>query len=613
METKTSEKIQDYLQFNFLATTKDFIVHDDVGVKIHCPFDDNIISTQKAQLLHGILSYTSKELRLIQYIPEKQIRPKVSEHGTSIIYSLNYNQIAALNEFDYKIVDKETSFYMKYANNFEEDILRNPDLKILSTQKKFDYSQKELESIRLLIFQILSSNEAKSTTKNQDVSELLVDKLNSVNKFYAIRNDDNQEIWMYDNGIYKPHGKSYIMEFCRIIMEKAYSSKIYNLVIEKIIVDNYINEQKFFNSNVLDYVPVQNGLLNIFTRKVSPFDPAMIFFSKLGIRYNPKADCPKIKKFIADLVEPKDVKVIQEIFGYLLLRDYRIERCFMLLGNGRNGKSKLAELMKKFIGEENITSLQPTTFENPDSFSTSSLFGKLANISIDINSMQLKNTSVLKSLTGRDTITAPRKFKNPIFFVNYAKLIFGANELPITRDTKDAFWERWILLEFPYTFINKKDYDSKDEADKGKYKIRDVDIIEKITTKEEMEGLLNYALDGLERLLKKKDFSYKYTPQEVMSLWIRKSDSLNAFILDLCELNYDSKVKKTDFFKRYTQYCKKNKLKVQSKKMVTTKLAEQGVIDGVSRFNNDYTEYYDGICFKDGQDLFVPSSLILEE
>ncbi|MFO7887222.1 MAG: phage/plasmid primase, P4 family [Eubacteriales bacterium] len=613
MQLKTSDKIQEYLRFNFLATTKDFIQHDDYGVKIYCSFDDNIISTQKAQLLHGILSYTSNELKIIQYFPEKQVRSKQSETGTSIVYSLNNKQIAALNEFDYKIIEKETSFYMKYAYNFEEDILKNPELNILSTQRKFDYSQKELENIRLLIFQILSSNEAKSATKNQDVSELLVEKLNSANKFYAIRNDDNQEIWMYKEGIYKPHGKSYIMEFCRIIMEKAYSSKIYNLVIEKIIVDNYIDEHKFFSSNVLEYVPVQNGLLNIFTKKIYPFDSRMIFFSKLGIKYNSKAECPKIKQFIQDLVDPSDVKVIQELFGYLLLREYRIERCFMLLGNGRNGKSKLAELMKKFIGEENITSLQPSTFENPDSFSTSSLFGKLANISIDINSMQLKNTSVLKSLTGRDTITAPRKFKNPIYFVNYAKLIFGANELPITRDTKDAFWERWILIEFPYTFICTKDYDMKEEVEKAKFKIRDINIIEKITTKEEMEGLLNFALEGLERLIKNKDFSYKYTPQEVMSLWIRKSDSLNAFILDSCELDYDSKVRKSDFLKRYTNYCKKNKLKVQTKKMITIKLAEQGVIDGVSRYNNDYTEYYDGISFKDGKDLFVPQSLLTEE
>jgi putative DNA primase/helicase len=603
-----SDKIKNYLKTYFFAANTDFIKENE-KIEISCYFDKNIISTKKAQLLHGILSYADKELKVISYNYEEQIKSReLEDEKTIIVFEISKDQAKALNEYDYLLCEKESNFYLTYVDNFEEDILNNPELDILSLSKKFNYTKKELHNIRNLIYSILSSNESKSATKNQDVSEIIVEKLNKANKFYSIRNDDNQEIWMYDNGIYKPHGKSYIMEFCRIIMQKAYSSKTYNQVIEKIIVDNYIDEKDFFDSNKIEYFPVKNGLLNIFTKEVVPFESNLIFFSKLDMIYEKKADCPKIKQFISELVAPEDIPVIQELFGYLLLRDYRIERCFMLLGNGRNGKSKLAELMKKFIGEQNVTSLQPSTFENPDSFNTSSLHGKLANISIDINSYQLKNTSVLKSLTGRDTITAPRKFKNPIFFVNYAKLIFGANDLPITRDTKDAFWERWILLEFPYTFVSEESYATK--KNKKKYKIKDVNIIEKISTKEEMEGLLVYALEGLHRLLEKKDFSYKYTPQEVMSLWIRKSDSLNAFILDKCKLKYDCKIKKSDFMKKYTKYCKENKLKVQSKKMITTKLAENGVIDGVSRGNNTYTEYYDGIIFKDGSDQFIPPSVM---
>src|SRR6056297_424555 len=432
---KTSNKIQQYLKDYFLATSFGFIEHKD-SVIINCPFDKNIISTKKAQLVHGILKYAANELKLIDYDPEKQIKTKVgADNSTSILYGVSYEQIAKINEFDYLITEKEPQFYIKYVANFKKEILKNPDLDILAYKKRFNYTAKELEAIKNILFAILSSNESKSATKSQDVSEIIVEKLSAVNKFYSIRNDESQEIWMYEDGIYKPHGKSYIMEFCRIIMEKAYSSKIYNQVIEKIVVDNYIDEDDFFSSNKVDYFPVKNGLLNIFTKEVVPFDSRMIFFSKLNINYDPTADCPKIKKFIAEIAEEADLQVIQELFGYLLLRDYRIERCFMLLGNGRNGKSKLAELMKMFIGEKNVATLQPSTFENPDSFSTSSLHGKLANISIDINSQQLKNTSVLKSLTGRDTITAPRKFKSPIFFVNYAKLIFGASELPITRDT----------------------------------------------------------------------------------------------------------------------------------------------------------------------------------
>jgi putative DNA primase/helicase len=84
-------------------------------------------------------------------------------------------------------------------------------------------------------------------------------------------------------------------------------------------------------------------------------------------------------------------------------------------------------------------------------------------------------------------------------------MIFGANELPTTRDTKNAFWERWILLEFPYTFISKNIYDTLPESEKKMVKIKDENIIEKITSQDEMSGLFNWALEGLHRLLEKKD------------------------------------------------------------------------------------------------------------
>jgi putative DNA primase/helicase len=494
-----------------------------------------------------------------------------------------------------------------------ENAINDLNMYEIDTERAFGLKPTEVVNFRNLINSFLASQEMKSATKILEISELIVQNLYKNNNFYSIRNDEKEEIWMYKDGIYIPNGKSYIQEFCRCILDKAYTSSITKRIFEKIIADNYINEEDFFGGYGedpnIEFVPVTNGLLNIFTRELIPFDSKRVFFSKLPVKYTPAADCPKIKKFVSEIVEEeRDINVIQELFGYVLLRDYRFERAFMFLGGGRNGKSKLAELMKIFVGAENVCSLQPVTFEDPNNPNVSTLHTKQLNLCMDINSTQLKNTSILKGLTGGDLITAPRKYKTAISFKNYAKMIFGANELPATRDIKDAFWERWILLQFPKTFVTETTYNAIPESERTNHRIKDEFIVNKLTTEEELEGLLIWALDGLQRLLKNKDFSYKYTPSEVKAIWMRKSDSVNAFVLDKCDVEYDYKVLKENFHREYVNYCKKNKIRVQSMKMITIKLEEQGVLLLKDR-SGEYREYYDGLKFKDGIHQYFPKGL----
>lgn len=498
---------------------------------------------------------------------------------------------------------------MNGIKNFVDDL----NMYGVDITKSFGLSPSESKIFQDQIYTILVSQEMKAPTKNIEISELIVEKLYKNNNFYSIRNDEKEEIWMYAEGIYVPNGKSYIQEFCRFILDKAYTGNITKRVFEKIIADNYIDEDQFFGSEEQDpnlhLVPVENGLLDIFNLKLLSFDPTKIFFSKIPIEYKEDIDCPKIKDFVKDIVEEdKDIPVIQELFGYLLLRDYRFERAFMFLGAGRNGKTKLAEIMKKFIGTKNCSSLQPIVFEDPTNPNVSFLHNKMANLCMDINSTQLKNTSVLKGLTGGDLITASRKYKNSITFKNYAKMIFGANELPSTRDTKDAFWERWVLLQFPYTFVDEHIFNALPEEERKNKKIKDPNIIQKITTEKEMQGLLNWSLEGLHRLLSNQTFSYKYSSDEVKAIWLRKSDSLNAFVLDKCIIEYDKKILKENFYRSYVDYCKQNKIKVQSMKMITMKLSEQGVILEKER-SGKYKEYYDGIMFKGGALQYVPDDL----
>ena len=109
----------------------------------------------------------------------------------------------------------------------------------------------------------------------------------------------------------------------------------------------------------------------------------------------------------------------------------------------------------------------------------------MANTFADLKSDKLTNTGPFKMLVSGDFIRAQNKFCNPFEFQNYAKLIFSANEIPQSEDKSYAYFRRWIILFFENVF----------EGDNN-----DTKLIEKLTTDEELSGLLNLSLIALRQL-----------------------------------------------------------------------------------------------------------------
>jgi putative DNA primase/helicase len=98
-----------------------------------------------------------------------------------------------------------------------------------------------------------------------------------------------------------------------------------------------------------------------------------------------------------------------------------------------------------------------------------------------------------------DRISAEHKHQNSFEFEPHAKLIFSANRLPIpAEDIDDAsYYKRWIIIEFAlreYCFFCRKKI------------VMDRDLIDKLTTEEELSGLLNVVLIAAKRLLTRRRF-----------------------------------------------------------------------------------------------------------
>lgn len=449
------------------------------------------------------------------------------------------------NEYKVKevIIPKDKEEFEKFVENYFGEI---KDKVVLSVEET-ELRDQVLEAIAL-----------KDRSR---ASEMIVSQIKKNKHLYTTRDDQKSEMWIYDEGIYIPQGRTFVKEFSRNILGRAYTSQIVNDVVGKIEADTFIDQGEFFKSDHLYELPVQNGILNIKTKKLIPFSPRKIFFVKLPVVYDQSRKCPKITKhFEAVLKDSSDAEVMFELFGYCLLKENRFEKAFMFNGFGRNGKSKTNELFKKFLGVENCASLSLPQM-NDNSFDIHELFGKMVNISGDLSYQGLRETGMIKQLIGRDSVSAKRKFLRNLFFVNHSKLIFACNELPKIYDMTDGFWTKWILLDFPNKFITQSEMDKLPTNERDNKKIMNPNIIQEISTPDELSGLLNRALDSLAKILKQGDFSYSKGTKEIKDAWIRKSDSFLAFCIDKVEENPECKISKDELRIKYRKYLKGNKSK----------------------------------------------------
>jgi len=120
--------------------------------------------------------------------------------------------------------------------------------------------------------------------------------------------------------------------------------------------------------------------------------------------------------------------------------------------------------------------------------------------------------------------------------------------VPEVHEDTTAFFRRWIIIQFPHAFEGAL-------ADKG--------LLKKLTTPDELSGVLNWALEGLKRLRDNGwTFSNSKSTEDVRLDYIRRSSPMKAFLLDCTKQESSASVAKQALFEAFVHYCKLRKLPV---------------------------------------------------
>jgi len=368
---------------------------------------------------------------------------------------------------------------------------------------------------------------------------------------------DTGEMYVYQDGVYQAGGEALIQQEARSMLDNFFSTHKVKEIENSIRYSTHVDRNQFDADKLV--LNLNNGLLNMTTKGLFLHSPDYLSLVRIPVAYHADAKCPRINQFLHEVLREEDITLVQEIFGYCLLREYKIHKAFMLQGSGRNGKSTLLNLLQCFLGKRNCSNVDLASLCS-DRFASSQLFGKLANIFSDLPTQALKNVGIFKALVGGDRINAQEKFKKPFEFTNYAKLIFSCNYVPMSYDLSPAFFARWIIIRFPNSFEGSE---------------ANTNLLEELTTEEELSGLLNLALTGLERLKRNGRFSYDRNPDEIADEYQRLSNPVSAFISDCIEEAPEEYVVKEQLYNAFKVYCKQNGYPVFSEKRFTEWLKKE--------------------------------------
>lgn len=278
--------------------------------------------------------------------------------------------------------------------------------------------------------------------------------------------------------------------------------------------------------------------------------------------------------------EAQQINLVQEISGATMLGLMpRFQKAVMYYDKfGRAGKGTIERCQRGLVPKEFVTAVSP--FSWAKDYFVAALAGSRLNVVGELPDNESIPAAMFKTVLGGDLITGRHPTHRPITFTNEAAHVFMSNHLINTRDHSEAFFARWLIVEFPNSRLRSG-------------LPLDPMLAERII-ENEMPGIAHWALLGATRLMHNGKFSESAVHDRLMAKWRCISNSLEEFIDEQCVLQLDCPYRRSDFYKDYKEWCGENGRKPFAKGRVK-ELLENNIGMGIRLVELDGYETFVGI------------------
>lgn len=269
---------------------------------------------------------------------------------------------------------------------------------------------------------------------------------------------------------------------------------------------------------------VRNGTIDLQTNKFYKHRRADYITKISPVEYDKKATCPRWLQFLSEvLAEDKAlIGFIRRAIGYSLTGDVREHALFFCYGTGRNGKSVFFEVVRELFADYAIqadfATFQSTRNDGPR-HDLARMHGARFVSAIEARGDRSFDETVVKQMTGGDTVTARNLYESAFEFRPQFKLWLAANHLPLVKEQTEAFWSRILMIPFAVTI----------PAHKRKKNLARVLI-------KELPGILNWALEGCVEW-SRNGLMAPDTVRRAIHDYKEEYDVLSEFFVARCELS----------------------------------------------------------------------------
>ena len=354
-----------------------------------------------------------------------------------------------------------------------------------------------------------------------------------------------------------------------------------------LMVDEYIETPHWFHTkrSTHNMISFTNGMLDLDTMKLEENTPDLFTVNAVEFDYDPTAPKPQEWfNFLTSLwyADPECIACLKQVFGYLITQDTSQQKIFMLVGPKRSGKGTISKVLQALIGRSNFAG--PTLAMLGNQYGAQNLIGKTLATIPDARLSGKRDQTViverLLSISGEDTISIERKYKDAWVGRLRTRFVMLTNEFPRFTDVSTALAGRFVVLQLIKSFYGQED--------RG--------LIHRLL--KELPGIMNWAIEGWQELDSDGSFTLPETSKLAQEEMEEITSPMRLFVRENCALDPNIEVDIDDLFDVWKEWCESNNRKFAGNKQMfgrDLRTVVPGITISTHRVGADRRRFYCGV------------------
>lgn len=303
----------------------------------------------------------------------------------------------------------------------------------------------------------------------------------------------------------------------------------------------------------------QNGVIHIRTRQLRPHSPLDYITSGVPYKYDPAATCPSWDLALT-AISPEEAEFLAEYTGLCMTHITKYDASVWLIGPPGSGKSTIVEGIQSVVGEGRSVQFSLPDMEK-SRFALANLAGKTLAFASENPGKFFHAASTINDIVSGVPIRCERKFRDAVDIRPTVKVLWAMEKFPRIPDNAFGMFRRLKVINFYPLPRNQIDPDIREN-------VKTVD----------RSGILNWALDGLSRLMARGGFDIPDVISTRVDELKQRNDIPAVFIDECCVRGENLSVQSSELYEAYRDWCKRTEHEPQSSTTIPTEWERLGFV-----------------------------------